>query len=184
MNFKSLAIPDVKVFTPRIIQDDRGYFMETFKVTTFNQAVGHEITFVQDNQSFSKDIYTLRGLHYQSPPHAQGKLIRCTRGKILDVAVDARKNSPHYGQHVKIELSADTAEQLWVPAGFLHGFATLAANTEVQYKCTAYYAHECDGNVMWDDPELAIDWGFEPHKAVISQRDAKACTFASFNSPF
>lgn len=184
MNFESLAIPDVKVFTPRVFHDDRGFFMETFKAASFNEAVGQDITFVQDNQSFSKDIYTVRGLHYQSPPHAQGKLVRCTRGKILDIAVDVRKNSPSYGQHVKMELSADNTRQLWIPTGFLHGFATLEANTEVQYKCTAYYAAEYDENVIWNDPELAINWGFEGKNAVLSRKDAKAGTFTSFKSPF
>jgi len=184
MHFTSLAISDVKLFTPRAFTDERGFFMETFKSTDFCQAVEQDIVFVQDNQSLSKFAYTLRGLHYQCPPQAQGKLIRCTRGSILDVAVDARIGSPSYGQHVKVRLDANKAEQIWVPTGFLHGFLTLEPDTEVQYKCTSYYNAECDGNVIWNDPDLAIDWGVDDKNVVLSKKDTTACTFAKLDSPF
>ena len=177
MNIETLNIPAVKLLTLKKFGDSRGFFMETFRQDVFNAAIGESIEFVQDNHSFSKDIYTVRGLHYQSPPHAQGKLIRCTQGSVLDIAVDARRDSPTYGQHVKAILSAENTCQLYIPAGFLHGFATLMPNTEIQYKCTDYYAPECDGSILWNDPDIGINWGFSDAQAVLSEKDRSAPPF-------
>lgn len=184
MNVKNLNIPDVKLITPPIFRDSRGVFMESFCQSKFNILIDQKIEFVQDNQSFSTEIYTVRGLHYQSPPHPQGKLVRCTRGRILDVAVDVRQTSPTFGQHVTAELTPENATQIWIPPGFLHGFVTLAPNTEVMYKCTDYYSPENDGSVFWADPDLGIDWGFETSSAIVSIKDANATNFQSFKSPF
>ncbi|MDB2437845.1 dTDP-4-dehydrorhamnose 3,5-epimerase [Hellea sp.] len=184
MQFENLKINDVIKIVPRSFGDDRGVFMETFKSSAFNEAVGHDVVFVQDNQSVSVSKYTLRGLHYQSPPHAQGKLVRCIQGSILDVAVDVRKNSSTYGQHVTQLLSAENNAQLWVPEGFLHGFLTLEENSIVQYKCTDYYAPQCDGNVFWNDPDLRIDWGIDQNEAVLSDKDSIAPKFKDFSTPF
>ena len=184
MDMQELDIPDIKLITPRRISDSRGFFMETYKQGAFEGVIGQKIEFVQDNHSFSAPIFTVRGLHYQSPPSAQGKLVRCTRGRIIDVAVDVRKRSSTYGQHVKAELSAENGAQIWVPVGFLHGFVTLEPDTEVLYKCTDYYEPECDGNVFWNDPALGIDWGIDPSKAVVSGKDAEAPMFSLFDSPF
>lgn len=178
MNIEALSIPVVKLLSPKKFADNRGFFMETFRQDIFNEAIGETVEFVQDNHSFSKTIYTVRGLHYQSHPHAQGKLVRCTKGHVLDVAVDARPDSSTYGHHVKAILSAENARQLYIPAGFLHGFATLEPNTEVQYKCTDYYAPDCDGSVLWNDPDLAIDWGFPFEKAILSDKDRNTKRFA------
>ncbi|MDG1127000.1 MAG: dTDP-4-dehydrorhamnose 3,5-epimerase [Hellea sp.] len=184
MNFKKLDLNEVILFEPTKFSDDRGFFMETFRANVFNEVVGSETVFVQENHSLSAQRGTVRGLHFQSPPHGQGKLVRCTRGSIVDVAVDVRKGSPTFGQHVRVELNAFNAQQLWVPVGFLHGFATLEPDTEVLYKVTDYYAAECDGSVLWNDPGLNIDWGVTESKAVLSKKDAVAPSFNSFQSPF
>lgn len=184
MNFEFFKITGLCLITPRKFGDERGFFMETFKSDTFNDAIGQNITFVQDNHSLSGPKGTVRGLHFQTPPHTQGKLIRCTSGRIIDVAVDARKNSPTYGQHISVELTAQNAKQLWVPPGFLHGFSTLEPNAEVVYKTTDYYAPECDGNILWNDPDLDINWGIDENVAILSQRDIAAPTFKNFISPF
>jgi len=184
MEKEILDINDIFLMTPKIFADDRGFFIETFNARVFAEVTGLDVRFVQDNHSLSHDVGTVRGLHYQRPPHAQGKLVRCTQGKILDVVVDVRKNSPTYGQHVKAGLSADNALQLWIPPGFLHGFITLEPDTEVQYKVTDVYVPECDASVFWNDPELGIDWGIGPDKAVLSEKDKAAPSFADFKTPF
>jgi dTDP-4-dehydrorhamnose 3,5-epimerase len=184
MNLRKFSISEVVLFEPTKFSDGRGFFMETFKANVFNEIVGSETVFVQENHSLSAQRGTVRGLHFQSPPHGQGKLVRCTRGSIIDVAVDVRKGSKTYGQHVKVELNASNAHQLWVPVGFLHGFATLEPNTEVLYKVTDYYAPKCDGHVLWNDPKLNIDWGITDSEAVLSAKDAVAPDFGSFQSPF
>lgn len=184
MLFEPLAISDVIKIRPRIFKDQRGEFMETFKQSAFNDAVGRDVQFIQDNQSLSLTANTVRGLHYQSPPYAQGKLVRCVQGAIIDVAVDIRQGSPTFGHAVSAELTAKNHEQLWVPEGFLHGFATLTDNTIVQYKCTNYYSPECDGNVFWNDPDLDIDWSIDPAKAILSDKDKTAPAFKDFKSPF
>ena len=184
MNFESQKIADVFKITPRSFGDDRGEFMETFKSSLFQEKTGCDATFVQDNQSLSVSPFTVRGLHFQHPPFAQGKLVRCTQGEIIDVAVDIRKGSPTFGQHVSVHLTSENKAQLWVPEGFLHGFSTLVPNTIVQYKCTNYYSAECDGNVMWNDEKLGIDWGIDGEYAILSDKDKLAPTFAKFDSPF
>lgn len=165
---------------PRRFGDKRGYFMETWSRRGLSQA-GIDIDFVQDNQSWSRQAGTLRGLHFQAPPHAQDKLVRCTRGKIFDVAVDIRRGSLTYGQWQGVELSPENGNQLFIPKGFLHGFLTLEDGTEVQYKCSDYYTPECDGAVHWDS--LGIDWPL--HGApILSEKDAGAGPFSVFQSPF
>ncbi len=184
MDFESTALSGVFLIKPKRFMDDRGYFSETFRQNLFQNGTGACVDFVQDNFSYSKHRGTIRGLHYQAPPHAQGKLVRCMRGQILDVAVDARMGSPTYGKHVSALLSEDNGHQLWVPAGFLHGFATLVDNSEVAYKVTDYYAQDCDGNVLWNDPDLAINWGITPDQAILSEKDHQAPYFRDWNSPF
>ncbi len=184
MLFERSVIPDVVVVTPKKFTDSRGYFMETFRQNSFSEFVGRDVMFVQENHSLSRPAHTVRGLHFQTPPHAQGKLVRCSQGSIIDVAVDARSGSPTYGQHVAVKLTAENGCQLWVPEGFLHGFATLEPDTEVQYKCTDYYAADCDGSIAWNDPTLGIDWGINYEKARLSDKDKSAPFFKDFKSPF
>jgi len=184
MLFEALDIPEVIKITPQSIKDERGEFMETFKKYLFNDIIGKNVDFVQQNQSWSINSNTIRGLHFQTPPFAQSKLVTCINGSILDVAVDARLSSPTYGKWVSAELTAENNCQLWVPEGFLHGFATLMPNTLVQYKCTNYYSPECDGNVLWNDTGLNIDWGIDPDKAILSDKDLIAPSFKDFESPF
>ncbi len=167
------SIPDVILVEPKRHGDDRGFFMETFRADAFHEAGVHG-PFVQDNHSMSRRAGVLRGLHFQTPPHPQAKLVRCTRGAILDVAVDIRNGSPTYGAHVAVELSADDARQLYVPVGFAHGFVTLADDTEVQYKVTDYYARECDRAIAWNDPALAIEWPTAIGAPALSEKDAAA----------
>lgn len=182
MEVHDTLLDRVKLFTPRRFGDARGWFVETWNARAFAKA-GITAEWVQDNHSFSAEQGTLRGLHYQTPPHAQDKLVRCTRGVILDVAVDFRKESPTFLQHITVELSAENGSQLFVPAGFLHGFLTLTPDCEVQYKCSAFYAPDHDAAIRWDDPDLAIDWGLSspPH---LSQKDANAPLVANAPSPF
>lgn len=183
MKAEPTSLPDVIRLTPRRLTDARGYFIETFSLNTFHEATGTDVEFVQDNQSLSLSANTIRGLHFQGPPHGQGKLVRCLQGSLLDVAVDIRRGSPSFGQSVAVELSAENDHQLWIPAGFLHGFRTLEDKTIVSYKCTQTYAPESEGTVIWNDPDLAIDWGIEtPHS--ISEKDLNAPSFADFISPF
>lgn len=183
LKVEALEIGDVKLVTPARFADDRGFFSETYNAERF-RAAGIEADFVQDNHSLSREPGTVRGLHYQAPPFAQAKLVRVLRGAIVDVAVDVRKTSPTYGQWVKAELSAENGVQIFVPRGFLHGFATLEPDTEIAYKVDAYYSKECDGAVRWDDKTLAIDWGIEPATAKLSPKDAAAPVFAELRSPF
>lgn len=179
MNVSPTPLSGVFLLTPARFGDDRGWFTETWNAERM-RAAGFDLAFVQDNHSFSAAKGTLRGLHYQRPPRAQDKLVRCSRGAILDVAVDARKGSPTYGQWVAEELTAANGRQLLVPKGFLHGFVTLTEDTEVQYKCTDTYAPDCDGAVRWDS--LGIDWGTDA--PVLSGKDAVAIGFADWESPF
>lgn len=183
MQIEMTALPGVFMFTPRRFGDARGWFSETWTSGRMAEA-GFDLTYVQDNHSYSAQKGTLRGLHYQSPPHAQDKLVRCTRGAILDVAVDYRVGSPNFGKWVGVELSAENGRQLLVPKGFLHGFLTLEDETEVQYKCTDRYAPECDGNIRWNDPDLAIDWGLDGVVPHLSAKDEIAPFVAQARSPF
>ena len=168
--------------TPHRHGDHRGFFSESWNRATLEKEGLDLPEFVQDNHSMSSDVGTVRGLHFQSPPHAQGKLVRCGRGSIFDVAVDVRKGSPSYGKWFGLELSYDNGKQLWIPAGFLHGFMTLEPNSEIFYKCTDHYAPECDGAVRWDS--CGIDWPLEGISPSISEKDEKAQTFDAFESPF
>ena len=172
MDIRSLAIPDVKVISPKIFRDERGFFSETHNSRDL-KAAGIDARFVQDNHSLSHARGVVRGLHFQVPPHAQGKLVRVTRGAILDVAVDIRRGSPSYGQHVSAVLSAENWAQLWVPVGFAHGYCTLEADTEVLYKVTDYYAPECDRGIKWNDPALGIEWPIAAREAILSAKDAR-----------
>lgn len=181
MQVETTPIPGLLLLTPRRFGDARGYFAETWNRKTL-VAVGVDLPeFVQDNHSMSRQVGTIRGLHFQSPPHAQGKLVRCGRGRLFDVAVDARVGSPTYGQWFGAELSEDNGTQLWIPAGFLHGFVTREADTEIVYKCTDHYAPDCDGAVRWDS--VGIDWALTD-EPLLSDKDAKAQAFADFKSPF
>ena len=178
-----LKLSGVVLITPRRFGDDRGWFSETWSKCALAE-VGITLDFVQDNHSFSAHVGTVRGLHYQSPPYAQDKLVRASRGRIMDVAVDVRKGSPTFGEWLAVELSAKNGKQLLVPKGFLHGFVTLDSNTEVQYKCTDYYAPECDGSVQFNDPDIGVDWGFTNEETVLSDKDKSAQRFKHFQSPF
>jgi dTDP-4-dehydrorhamnose 3,5-epimerase len=179
----TLAIPDVKLITPKIFRDDRGFFSETFNMRALASG-GVAGDFVQDNHSLSAQPGVVRGLHYQLPPSAQDKLVRVIRGAILDVAVDIRKGSPTYGQHVAVTLSAENWDQLWIPKGFAHGFCTLEPDTEVIYKVTDYYAPEFDRSLRWNDPDLGIKWPVSADRAVLSAKDAAAPLFRDLNPPF
>jgi dTDP-4-dehydrorhamnose 3,5-epimerase len=174
---------DLKVLTPPRFGDDRGYFCETWNSQKLAEA-GIKIDFVQDNESVSQYAGTVRGLHYQAPPFAQAKLVRVVAGAILDVAVDVRVGSPDYGKWVSVELSAYNGRQLLVPRGFLHGFVTLASDTHVIYKVDNFYNAEADGAVIWNDPDLAIDWGVGGDAAALSAKDAAAADFSGWTSPF
>lgn len=180
MQIEPTTLPDVVILTPRRFGDARGWFTETWNADRMREA-GLDLSFVQDNHSFSAQRGTLRGLHYQAPPRAQDKLVRCSRGAILDVAVDARVGSPAYGHWVAVELSAENGRQLLVPKGFLHGFITLTDDCEVQYKCTDVYAPQHDGAVRWDS--AGIDWG-NADTPILSDKDLAAPRFADWQSPF
>ena len=182
MKVTETKLPGVLLLEPRRFGDERGFFAESWNRKTFLD-LGLDIDFVQDNHSVSAAVGTVRGLHFQAPPHAQDKLVRCGRGRFVDVAVDARKGSPTYGQWVACELSFENGLQLLVPKGFLHGFVTRAPDTEIIYKCSDYYAPACDGAVRYDDPDLGIDWGLDG-APVLSEKDANAQSFAAFDSPF
>ena len=180
MRIEKTHLPGVLIITPVRHGDERGFFSESWNSQALREAGVEMPDFVQDNHSLSSKIGTLRGLHYQAPPHAQGKLVRCGRGSLFDVAVDGRRDSSTYGQWVGVELSFGNAKQLWVPPGFLHGFVTREPDTEIVYKCTAHYDRASDGGVRWDS--LGIDWGVE--NPVLSEKDATAPSFADWDSPF
>ena len=183
MEAEELSLPGVFLFSPARHGDARGFFSETFKAREFAEfAPG--VALVQDNHSLSRDAGVIRGLHFQTPPHAQGKLVRVPRGRVLDVVVDLRVGSPTYGQHLSIELSADNWQQLWVPAGFAHAFCTLEPDTEFCYKVSDYYAPECDAGIAYDDPDLGIKWPFKPADMILSEKDRKLPRLKDFASPF
>jgi len=183
MNVQQLEIPGVVVLKPRRFGDDRGYFTEAYNDRAF-KAAGIDTLFVQDNHSFSKTKGTIRGMHFQAPPFAQAKLVRAITGRVLDVVVDIRKGSPTFGRSVSAELTSEGGEQIFVPAGFLHGFLTLEADTHIVYKVDKYYSNEADGSVRFDDPALGIDWGCDVSGAVLSAKDANAVSWQDFQSPF
>lgn len=183
MKFSRFSVPGVVAIEPSRIGDERGFFSETFRSDRFDAEVGTTV-FVQDNHSRSSVRGTLRGLHYQKDPRAQGKLIRVTRGAILDVAVDIRTGSPTFGQHVAVELSEANWRQLWVPPGFLHGFCTLVDDVEVVYKVTDYYSREHDAGVRWNDPALGIAWPFPEADITLSDKDRNAPLLSEIGQPF
>ncbi|RIJ17362.1 dTDP-4-dehydrorhamnose 3,5-epimerase [Henriciella mobilis] len=170
---QSLAISDVKLITPKRFGDARGFFSETWNSKLLRDE-GIDLEFVQDNHSYSAARGVLRGLHFQNLPHAQDKLVRCTRGRVYDVAVDIRRGSPTFGQYVGAELSAENWAQILVPKGFAHGFVTLEDHCELQYKVTDYYAPECDMSIRWNDPAIGIDWMIDPSVVTLSEKDASA----------
>ena len=168
---------------PKLISDQRGWFSETFRMDFFSRHIGDDV-FLQDNQSFSTSQYIIRGLHFQLPPHPQAKLVRCLAGAIFDVAVDIRQGSPTYGQWIGVELSAENGKQLYIPAGFAHGFMTLAPNTMIFYKVTDYYAPDCDCGLAWDDNEIGIHWPLNGYQPILSAKDEKQPLLKDFQSPF
>ena len=170
------------ILEPRVFADARGYFFESYNKKTFEDIVG-PVDFVQDNESCSMRG-VMRGLHFQRPPHAQAKLVRCVRGAVLDVAVDIRKDSPTYGRHVSCLLTEENHRQFFIPRGFAHGFAVLSDTAVYQYKCDNYYCPEADGGISIVDPSLGIDWGIALEEAILSDKDRRHPLLADFNSPF
>lgn len=179
----STAIDGVFVIEPAVYGDNRGYFFESFNVRDFYKSTGIDIHFVQDNES--KSSYgVVRGLHFQKPPYAQSKLVRVVKGIVLDVAVDLRRNSPTYAQHIEEELSEDNHRQLFIPKGFAHGFAVLSKEAIFQYKCDTYFNPQSEGAVAWNDPILNIDWHLPADKVILSPKDSGHPTMKDFVSPF
>jgi len=176
------SIKGLLIIEPTIFKDGRGYFFENYNEKRYREN-GIDATFVQDNQSVSHRG-AVRGLHAQFAPHAQAKLVRVVQGRVLDVAVDARKGSPTYGKYESLELNADNQLQFFIPQGFLHGFAVLEDNTIFAYKVNNYYSKECETGVIWNDPTLNIDWGVSTDEAIISPKDELLPTFAEYQSPF
>lgn len=182
MNVIKTEIDGVVIIEPRIFEDSRGYFFESFSQREFDEKV-RPITFVQDNESKSS-FGVMRGLHYQRPPYSQSKLVRCVKGAVLDVAVDIRKGSRTYGQHVAVELNEDNHRQLFIPKGFAHGFAVLSDTAVFQYKCDEFYHPEAEGGININDKSLKIDWRIPASKALLSEKDTKHVTFMDLESPF
>ena len=182
MNVERTEIPEVKIMTPRRLSDGRGFFSEVFSVREFSAI--DSPAFVQDNHSLSSRSFTIRGLHFQINPRAQGKLVRVARGRVLDIAVDIRRSSPTFGKYVAVELSAENWRQLWVPIGFAHGFCTLEPDTEVLYKVTDYYSAEHDRGLAFDDPDLAIPWPVSSDAAILSEKDRGHPRLASLGEFF
>ena len=176
------AIEGVYIIEPKVFGDARGYFFESFSEREFKEKVG-DIHFVQDNESMSK-YGVMRGLHFQRPPYAQSKLVRCVKGKVIDVAVDIRKGSPTYGQHVATLLTEENHRQFFIPQGFAHGFAVLSESAIFQYKCDNFYHPEADGGISILDESLGIDWGLTMEEAILSEKDTKHPKLAEFDSPF
>jgi dTDP-4-dehydrorhamnose 3,5-epimerase len=183
MKIDQTPLSGVVVITPARFGDHRGFFSESYSAKALADH-GITIPFVQDNHSLSMTLGTIRGLHFQAPPHAQDKLVRCGRGALFDVVVDIRKGSPTYGQWFGVELSFENGKQLLVPAGFAHGFATRDSETEIIYKCSEYYAQSSEGALAWDDPDIGIDWGLGETSPVLSEKDVNAPRLADLNSPF
>ena len=182
MDLIKTDIEGVVIIEPRIFKDDRGYFFESFSKREFDEKVA-KVDFVQDNESCSS-YGVMRGLHFQRPPYAQAKLVRCVRGKVLDVAVDIRKGSPTYGKHVAVELTEENHRQFFIPRGFAHGFVVLSDIAIFQYKCDNYYHPEADGGISILDDELGIDWKIDVSKAILSEKDLKHPLLKNLESPF
>jgi dTDP-4-dehydrorhamnose 3,5-epimerase len=183
MEIVKTAIPDVKLLTPRKFGDHRGFFVETYNRKVL-ESVGFTKEFVQDNHSLSVPAGTVRGLHFQLEPYAQDKLVRVVRGAVLDVAVDLRRDSPTFGQHVSARLDAETGRQILVPAGFAHGFVTLEPDTEVIYKVTNFYAPSHDRGLLWNDPDLGIEWPVSADEAILSDKDKVQPRFRDLPNTF
>jgi dTDP-4-dehydrorhamnose 3,5-epimerase len=179
MIIEETNIKGIYLITPGVFKDERGYFMESYNQQKIQKVIGD--TFVQDNESMSHK-HVLRGLHLQVPPHAQAKLIRVSRGSVLDIAVDLRKNSPTYGQHFKHILSAENKKQLYIPVGFAHGFLSLEDQTVLMYKCSDFYHASSEDSIAWNDPDLAIDWGVKD--PILAEKDRLAKKFITFENPF
>ncbi len=180
---KKTDIEGVLIIEPKVFGDARGYFLESFNAKEFSEKTGLNINFVQDNESMSS-YGVMRGLHFQRPPFTQSKLVRCVKGAVLDVAVDIRKGSPTYGQHVAVELSEENHRQFFVPRGFAHGFAVLSETAVFQYKCDNFYAPQADGGISILDDSLGIDWKIPTDKALLSDKDTKHALLKDFDSPF
>ncbi|KNG92241.1 dTDP-4-dehydrorhamnose 3,5-epimerase [Pseudaestuariivita atlantica] len=183
MLIEDTKLSGVKIITPKRFGDARGFFSESWNRKAMEEA-GLSYDWCQDNHSLSAKVGTIRGLHFQAPPHAQDKLVRCGKGRLFDVAVDIRKGSPTYGQWVGEELSFENGKQLLVPAGFAHGFVTREPDTEIIYKCSDYYAPEADGGIRWDSPSVGIDWALDGIEPLLSEKDAAAPALEDFDSPF
>ena len=187
MEVITTAIKDVLILQPKVFGDNRGYFFESFSQREFDEKVapilGHTISFVQDNESMSS-YGVMRGLHFQRPPFTQSKLVRCVKGAVLDVAVDIRKGSPTFGQHVAVELTEENHTQFFVPRGFAHGFAVLSETAVFQYKCDEFYHPEADGGISILDTSLGIDWKIPTEKALLSEKDTKHTLLKDFDTPF
>ena len=173
-------IPDLLIVEPEVFGDNRGYFFESFSQRKFEEATGVKVDFVQDNESLSA-YGVVRGLHFQKPPHEQAKLVRVVRGKVLDVALDLRPDSPTYGQYAAVELSDENHRQLFIPKGFAHGFSVLSEEAVFQYKCDDYYAPECEDGIAYNDPDLAVDWQVPTEEMVISAKDLNRNTFKEYS---
>jgi len=182
MAFRETGLPGLLVFEPRVFEDSRGYFFEAYNEKTFSEA-GINASFVQDNES-SSAFGVIRGLHYQLNPHAQAKLIRVVEGRVLDVALDIRKNSPSFGKHFAIELNSENRKQLYIPEGFAHGFSVLSKHAVVLYKCNGYYNREAEGGIRFDDASLGIDWRIPAADAIISEKDRELPLFAACRNNF
>lgn len=182
MNVLQTGIEGVVIIEPRIFKDERGYFFESFSQREFDEKV-FPVTFVQDNESMSS-FGVMRGLHFQRPPYAQSKLLRCVSGAVLDVAVDIRKGSPTYGRHVAVELTGDNHRQLFIPRGFAHGFAVLSGTAVCQYKCDNFYAPQSEGGISILDDTLAIDWRIPERDIILSEKDSRYPLLRDFDSPF
>ena len=182
MKILKTAIEGIVIIEPKIFRDARGYFFESFSMREFNEKVA-PVTFVQDNESYSS-YGVIRGLHFQKPPYTQAKLVRVIKGAVLDIAVDIRKGSPTYGQHVAVELTAENHRQLFIPHGFAHGFSVLREEVLFQYKCDNYYAPQSEGGILWNDPCLGIDWRIPAEKAILSEKDFKHPLFKDYVSDF
>jgi len=183
LSVERLSIEAVILVKPKKFGDARGYFLESYNARAFAEA-GIDVTFVQDNQSLSVQRGTIRGLHFQTPPEQQAKLVRVLKGSIFDVAVDLRRGSQTYGRWCAATLTGEGAEQVFIPRGFAHGFCTLEPDTEVAYKVDGFYAPACDAGLRWDDPDIGIDWPVGASDAILSEKDMKLPSFAGFVSPF
>ena len=183
MNVIQTHIDGVVIIEPKVFGDNRGYFFESYNDREFKEKTGYDIVFVQDNESKSK-YGVVRGLHFQMPPYAQSKLVRVVKGAALDVAVDIRKGSPTYGQHVSVEITEENHRQVFIPKGFAHGFSVLSEEAIFQYRCDAFYNPQSEGALAWDDPDLNIDWKVPSDQVLLSEKDLHHTQFKNFETPF